>query len=256
MNGIKVTVQIKAREWILAITLGVLVLTAGCSPGSQSAGTASAPGSAASTAGDSAEAGKQLAIYRELLKIHNDAMASTIGQDIVSRFPNSPAATEVRQSLSAVQGRAKATAEQRRLQALWLYQVGPMEGGTQSTATLESLLPSAPGTVRLILRRHTDWGQSVFLFDSGHGFVCRQICTVTASFDGHPHRLQGFLPPSGEPAMFIKDDAGFLKLLEKSHKIDLQLDFQDRGKRDVVFEVGGFDPARWTPVGKSGHGRK
>lgn len=230
-------------------------LLAGCSQGDT--GHPPAAGRpAAAAAADPAEADKQLAIYRELLKIHNDAMAGTIGQDIVTRFAATPAATEVRQTLAGVQARARADAEQRRLKALWLYQTGPMEGGTQSTASLESLLPSAPGTVRLILRRHTDWGQSVFLFDSGRGFVCRQVCTVMARFDGHPHRLQGYLPPSGEPAMFIKDDAGFLRLLAKSRKIDLQVDFKDRGPREVVFEVGGFDPARWTPVGKPGHGRK
>lgn len=247
-STVTVTRWNKAGRWGLAASLlGLSVMAAGCSQGASGADEAAA-GKSSAAAASPAEADKQLAIYRELLKIHNDAMASTIGQDILTRFPTSPAAAEVGQTLKDVQARAKATAEQRRLQALWLYQTGPMEGGTQSTASLDSLLPSAPGTVRLILRRHTDWGQSVFLFDSGHGFVCRQVCTISASFDGHPYKLQGFLPPSGEPAMFIKDDRGFLKRLAKSRKIDLQVDFQDRGKREVVFEVGGFDPAKWVPV--------
>ncbi|MHC1480831.1 hypothetical protein ACYJW8_11295 [Frateuria aurantia] len=243
--------QRKAQRWVWMGSMLAIATLAACSHENSGGGTDSAPATVqTATPADPAEAGKQLAIYRELLKIHNDAMASTIGQDIVARFPASPAAAEVKQTLGDVEARAKATAERQRLQSLWLYQVGPMEGGTQSTASLDSLLPSAPATVHLILRRHTDWGQSVFLFDTGHGFVCKQVCTISAHFDGHPHKLQGFLPPSGEPALFIKDDRGFIKLLENTHKIDLELEFQDRGKREVVFEVGGFDPSKWLEVSK------
>lgn len=196
------------------------------------------------------EANNQLQTYRKMLQMKNDEMASQLGQEIVQQFPNSDAAKEVQQTLPAVQQRWKETSEKRRLTALWTYQVGPMEGGTQSTASLYSTSPSGDRAVRLVLRRHTKWGQSVFMFGTGHGFVCKGNCVIQAQFDGKLHPLRAFLPTTGEPAIFIRDDKPFIEAMEKTKRITMNVEMQDGGKQTLVFEVGGYDPTKWTEVGK------
>ena len=198
-----------------------------------------------------AEAAKQLDNYRQLVRIHNDEMAVAMGHTILERYPGSAAAQEVQQSLPGIEARYKADLEKRRLAALWLYQVSPMAGGTQSTASLNSLLPSGNNAIRLVLRRHNQWGQSVFLFGTGHGFSCKgTICTIPATFDGKPHPLKAYLPQTGEPAIFIKDDDAFIAALAKTGKIDMQPTLKDGGQQEVIFETGGFDASKWAAVPK------
>lgn len=200
---------------------------------------------------EAAEANSDLQTYRKMLQMKNDDMASQLGEEIVKQFPTSAAAKEVEQTLPQVEQRWKETSEKRRLAAMWSYQVGPMEGGTQSTASLYSTRPSGDHAVRLVLRRHTKWGQSVFLFGTGHGFVCKGNCIIPARFDDKSHPLRAFLPTTGnEPAVFIRDDKAFIEALEKTKRIEMDVETRDEGKRTLLFEVGGFDPSKWVPLGK------
>lgn len=196
------------------------------------------------------EANRQLQTYRQMLQMKNDEMAAQLGEAIVKQFPTSDAAKEVQQTLPDIEQRAKEATDKRRLTGLWTYQVGPMEGGTQSTASLYSSRPGGDRAVRLVLRRHTQWGQSVFLFGNGHGFVCKGNCTIQAQFDGKPHPLRAFLPTTGEPAAFIRDDKAFITAMEKTKRITIDVEMQDGGKQELVFETGGYDPSKWQAVGK------
>ncbi len=124
------------------------------------------------------EAAKKLETYQQLLKLHNDGPAVQLGHEIVDKYPDTPAAAEVKKTLDDLETNYKAASEKARLTALWLYQTSPMQGGTQSTATIQSTRPTGEETVRLILRRHTAWGQTVFLYaTAGKGFVCKGDCT-------------------------------------------------------------------------------
>lgn len=230
----------------LATTLGTLLALAGCS---QSGDQAQAPQQAQAPADDSAS---KLDTYRQLLRIGNDEMAVTMGKEIISRYPNSAAAQEVQQSLPAIEKRYTENSEKSRLAGLWLYQVSPMAGGTQSTATIYSSQPSGDDRVRLVLRRHTEWGQNAFLFNSGaHGFVCKGVCSIKATFDGKPGAISAFAPSTGEPALLFKDDKGFIAQLEKAKKITMDVTTQDGEKKEtLVYEVGGFDADKWQPVTK------
>src|SRR6185312_14614680 len=143
---------------------------------------------------DTAAAAGNLATYRQLLKLHNDEMVVTMGKDIVSRFPGSDAAKEVEQTLPAIEKRYEANREKNRLAGLWTYQVAPMAGGTQSTASIYSTRAGDSDPVRLVLRRHTSWGQSAFLYGSKPGFLCRGNCTITGKADGKPVRIKAFTP--------------------------------------------------------------
>lgn len=219
----------------------------GCSP----QGGAAVPDAQQQTQADAATANANLETYRQLLRIHNDEMAVTMGKDIVSRFPTSAAAVEVQQTLPAIEQRYRENSEKTRLAALWWYQVAPMAGGTQSTATIRNSQPGSAEPVKLVLRRHTQWGQSVFLFGSGHGFVCRGTCTLALTVDGKSVRSKAFAPPTGEPALMFRDDKGFIAMLRKARKISMDVTLVDGEKKQtLVYEVGGFDPAKWLEPGK------
>ncbi len=236
-------------RYVPAALCGVLLL-ASCS---QQGGTAAPTAAQQQAQAQAADAARNLDTYRQLLRIGNDAMAVELGHDILNRYPGSPAAKEVQQTLPPIEKRWQEVSEKNRLAALWLYQVAPMAGGTQSTASIESSgdLGSAP--VRLVLRRHTAWGQSVFLYGSGHGFVCRGNCTLPATVDGKPMGIKAYAPSTGEPALMIRDDRGFIALLRKAKKITLTVTPVDGEKKlQLVYEVGGFDPAKWVPLPRHG----
>ncbi|UPG85382.1 hypothetical protein L2Y94_19075 [Luteibacter aegosomatis] len=231
----------------IAALLAVLGLAACSSPQDQQA----ASPQAAAANDTNADAAKKLEIYQQLLKLHNDGPAVQIGHEIVDKFPDSPAAAEVKKTLGPLEANYKQTTEKNRLAALWLYQVSPMQGGTQSTATIQSSRPSGDETVRLILRRHTDWGQSVFLYAvAGKGFVCKGDCSLKASFDGKAKTIKAFRPPTGEPALLFRNDAQFLKDLANTRRLTIDVVTVSRGETTLTFETGGFDADKWQTVAK------
>lgn len=230
---------------------GASMLLIGCAPHTDPApGAPSSPQQARN-----ADAAEKLDTYHQLLRINNEQMVVEMGHDILARYPNTPAAQEVQQSLPAIEQRYKISSEKNRLAARWLYQVSPMAGGTQSTATIDSSQPAGDARVRLVLRRHTQWGQNAFLYGAGHGFVCRGSCTVAATVDGRSVGIKAFAPTTGEPALMIRDDKPFIAMLQKAKKITMNVTLVDGEKKQaLVYEVAGFDPAKWTRVGKSAKG--
>lgn len=231
----------------IAALLAATALATACSQ--QQDPTPAQPQAAASDA--NAEAAKKLEIYQQLLKLHNDGPAVQIGHEIVDRYPDTPAAAEVKKTLDPLEKNFKETSEKNRLAALWLYQVSPMQGGTQSTATIQSSHPTGEEQVRLILRRHTDWGQSVFLYAvAGKGFVCKGDCNLKASFDGKAKTIKAFRPPTGEPALLFRNDAAFLKDLAKTKRLTIDVVTVTRGETTLTFETGGFEPSKWQDLPK------
>jgi hypothetical protein len=225
--------------------IAVAALAACSSPQDQQAAQAPAPDDRA------ADAAKKLETYQQLLKLHNDGPAVQLGHEIVDKYPDTPAAAEVRKTLEPLEANYKAASEKARLGALWLYQTSPMQGGTQSTATIQSSRPTGEETVRLILRRHTAWGQSVFLYaTTGKGFVCKGDCSLKATFDGKPKTIKAFRPPTGEPALLFRNDAQFLKDLAKTKRLTIDVVTISRGETTLTFETGGFDPEKWAPLPK------
>ena len=234
------------RIYLVTALVGIAIASSGCSQQS----SAPAP-EAVEAQADAAKAGNDLNTYRELLRINNDAMAVTMGKSIVEHFPDSTAAAEVQKTLPDIEKRYRENSEKNRLAGLWGYQVAPMAGGTQSTATIMNSEPVTGERVKLVLRRHTKWGQNVFLFGSGKGFVCGRACTLNVSVDGKLHHIKAFAPPTGEPALMISDDKGFLKLLSDAHKVSIDVTLADgRRKETLVYEVSGFVPSRWSQLEK------
>lgn len=220
-------------------------MAVGCSqtPAPTPAQTAAAPHAATN-----AEAAKKLSLYQQMLSAHHDDLAVPIGQEIVADFPDTPAATEVQKTLPQIETAAKAKAESDRLTALWSYQSAMQSGVRQYSASINSSKPGGDAAVQLILRRHAKWGQSVYLFGAGHGFVCKNLCDVPMRFDGRRETWKAYLPKTGEPALFIKDDKRFIAALSKTKTIEMDITSKDRGKEKLTFEVGGYDPAKFPPL--------
>lgn len=221
---------------------------AACSPGGNQANpSAAAPANQQDA--NAQQAAQKLKLYRQMLASHRDDLAAPIGEEIVADYPNTSAAAEVHKTLPGIQAKAKATAERDRLAALWLYQTGTQSGGRQISASIGSR-QGGEAAVRLILRRHSKWGQSVYLFGSGQGFVCKDQCEVPMRFDGKAEKWKAYLPKTGEPALFIKDDARFIKAMERAKVIEMDVVTKDHGKQTLTFEVGGYAPAKFPQLPK------
>ncbi|MCK9538200.1 hypothetical protein [Dokdonella sp.] len=225
---------------ILLPVVAALALLA-CSPAPAPPAVAPAP---------AAQGEKELALYRTLREQGSWEYAAPIGKEIVERYPASAAATEVAATLAETTARAEAQVTRRRLERLWSYQSGTESGGQQVSASIYSDGGVAAERVRLVLRRHSDWGQSVYLYGSGKGFVCRGNCRIEAHFDAAPRKLAAYRPDTGEPALFIADDKDFIARLSRAQVIRMDVVEQDRGKRSLTFEVGGFDAAKFPPLAR------
>jgi hypothetical protein len=226
-------------------TLAIALLLAACSA------PAPPPAETVAAQASEAQANKELAIYRQLQQEKSWELAAPIGEGIVSRFPGSLAAREVGETLADTTAKASAIASRRRLERLWSYQSGKESGGNQSTASIYSDDAVESRRVRLVLRRHSDWGESVYLYDGGKGFTCRGTCRVTAHFDDQVRQLKAYLPPTGEPALFIEGEKDFVDRLQRAQELRLEVTGKDGQRRTLHFEVGGFAPARWKPPARA-----
>lgn len=237
-----------AIAFVLIATATALAIT-GCSQ--QGASPPAAPSASAQAAANEAAAQKELKLYQQMLDEHSDELAAPVGQEIVQKYPGTSAAAEVQKTLPEIEARSKAKAEHDRLANLWYYQTANMDG-LQHTASTYSSQPSGNNRVRLVLRRHVKWGQSVYLFapDGSKGFVCKGSCNVVMRVDGKREAWKAYLPKTGEPAMFIKDDKRFIAVLKKAKVIEMDVTTRDHGKETLKFEVGGYDPSRFLSLSK------
>ena len=230
----------------LLLALGVIAACSKPAPTEPPTPTASAP-----SRGPSAAA--QFVLYQQMVDAGSAELAVPLGDEILAKFPDSAEAAKVRESIEALRAKATAETESRRLGRLWAYQVAPMGGGQQSTASINARDAEAAGKerVRLVLRRHTEWGESVFLYGNEPGFTCAKACRLAMQFDDSAKRtLAASIPPTGEPAIFIEDDKVFVAALQKAKAVSIDVVEKGGKPRTLVFEVGGFDPAKFEPMPK------
>ncbi|MFZ1391852.1 MAG: hypothetical protein WAS23_09710 [Dokdonella sp.] len=200
-----------------------------------------------------AKAEQHYAMYEQRLKADNAELALPLGEELLKLYPDSAAATRVRPGIEALREKATSEGESRRMARLWTYQTSPMAGGTQSTATIYSNDDSAAAgdKVRLVFRRHTEWGQSVFLYGSEPGFTCAKNCRVTMTFDdAAPMSMEGSIPPTGEPAIFIEEDKAFIAKVGKAKKVAIEVAEKGKPPRTLHFDVGGYEAEKFLPLGK------
>jgi hypothetical protein len=240
------TRRFSKRTLTLFAAVTASMLMSACSQ--QGSTPPAAPSASAQAAANEAAAGKELKLYQQMLAEHSDVLAAPVGEEIVRKYPGTSAAAEVQKTLPQVQAAAKAKAEHDRLASLWYYQTANVDG-EQSTASTYSE-PRSANSVRLVLRRHVKWGESVYLFapDGSKGFVCNDLCNVVMRFDGKRETWKAYLPKTGEPAMFIKNEKRFIAAMQKTKVIEMDVTTKDQGKKTLKFEVGGYDPAKFLPT--------
>jgi hypothetical protein len=223
------------RRIACSVAIGLAALVAACSEkNAPPAATAAAQPAAKS------QAAKSLDMYRELLQSSSYELAGPIGQEIVAKYPASPEAKEVQETLTDTIAKAEAITTRRRLERLWIYQSGKESGGDQTSASIYNSQPVAD-RIRLVLRRHSQWGQSVYLFGTGKGFECARSCTITTRFDdGSPEKLKAYLPETGEPAIFISDDKAFIVKMDNAEKVSFDVTPKGKAPETLVYEVGGY----------------
>jgi hypothetical protein len=229
------------------LSLLLCVSIAACSggnspPPSPQPATATAP-----VAANEAQAAKEAEVYEQMRASGSWDVALTLGNEVLTKFAGTKAAAQVQQSIGEVRAKGEAQANQHRLARLWTYTATPEAGGTQYAAAIGSKnVLGANAKVRLVLRQHPKWGQSVYLLLDGAKFDCSKGCaTLPVAFDATPaQRMRATIPPTGEPALFIDDDKAFIAKLEKAQSVVISATIKDLGDKTMEFEIGGYDPSK------------
>jgi len=232
-----------------AVVVSLSLMLAACSRGAPPPAANAAASAQATTA---ASAAKEAALYEQMRASASWDVALSLGNEVLKKYPGTAAATQVQQSIGDVQAKVDAQANTRRIGRLWSYASAAEPGGTQYTAAIASKNPLARGDasstprIRLVLRQHPKWGDSVYLLLNNATFDCRKGCaTLPVSFDAAPaQHMKATIPPTGEPALFIDDYKGFVGKLEKAQTVAIGVTLKDLAATTVEFEVGGYDRSR------------
>jgi hypothetical protein len=226
--------------WPIAISVGLLAC-------SQTPAPPPPDPAAAAKADADAKANKQLALYDQMRTSGSADIAVNLGDEIVKTYPNTAAAAQVSKTLGDLRDKATRETESKRLARLWAYNSVPEAGGTQFSAAIPSK-QSLPGNarIRLVLRQHPKWGQSVYLLLDNATFDCSKGCaTLPVAFDDAPaQRMKATIPPTGEPALFIDDNKGFIARMEKAKTVSIDVTIKNIGAKTEIFEVGGYDASK------------
>jgi hypothetical protein len=227
-----------------AIALAAVLMLAACS------GNDAPPvdPAVAAKAAAEARAAKEGALYDQMRQSGSWDIAVSLGNEILAKYAGTQTAARVQQTIAETREKSAAIADSHRLARLWSYTATAEDGGTQyaaAIATKQALkLPNA--RLRLVLRQHPKWGQSVYLLLDNATFDCKGGCaTLPVSFDGaKAQRMRATIPPTGEPALFIDDDKGFIAKMGKSKIVAIGANVKGLGETTFEFEVGGFDAAK------------
>ncbi len=194
-----------------------------------------------------AKANKQLALYDQMRTSGGSDIAANLGDEIVKTYPNSAAAAQVQKTLGELHAKVTRESESKRLSRLWVYNNVPEAGGTQYSAAIASK-EALPGSarLRLVLRQHPKWGQSVYLLLDNATFDCSKGCaTLGVAFDdASGQRMKATVPPTGEPALFIDDNKDFIARMEHAKTVSINVTIKNVGAKSEVFEVGGYDASK------------
>lgn len=230
-----------------ALALFALLLAA-CSGGNAPPPTDPA---IAAKAAFEARAAQEGTLYDQMRQSGSWDVAVSLGDEVLAKYPGTQTAQRVQQTIAQTRAKAAANAQTHRLAGLWNYTAATEDGGTQYAAAIATQVPIAPNArLRLVLRQHPKWGRSVYLLLDNAKFDCKGGCvTLPVSFDGaKPQRMKATIPPTGEPALFIDDDKGFIAKMEKAGTVAIDVNIAGQGEKRATFEVGGFVAGNWMPA--------
>jgi hypothetical protein len=200
---------------------------------------------------NTAAAQQAVALFEQARADGRGQLARAYAEDILAKYPGSQAAAQVRAVLPEVEQMANAERERTRLANLWIYHaVGEVKGTTYTAFIYETSAGDKPRDERpqLVLRRHPEWGQNVYVLLPGGRFACGARCNINIKIDDKaPARFEASQPDGAPvPAMFVEEDARFFEALKTAQWVELELPVRG-GKTSLRFEVGGIDLARMGP---------
>lgn len=235
------------KRSLLVLAIGAAFALAGCN----NAEKLEAEKQARHARAAEAKSAERLASLKQLRASGREDLALNLAEDIVRSFPGTAAAKEVAPMIEEMRAKVAADAEGRRLADLWVYHSGEDAdaGGVVRSAYLFSsntLGPAEAGQeaprARLVLRRHPQWGDDVYLLTGRGHFSCGNPCTVSVQFDdAAPTDYPGKLPETGEPAMFVEDFRTFVTTLPGAQRVRFTVTLDDGSTHVPEFEVGGYD---------------
>lgn len=200
-------------------------------------------------------AAQQLSQYRATLAMGREDLALNFAEDLLNRFPGSAAAKEVEAEIGALRGKAQAQQDKQRLEGLWTYHAVPHESGEGTVYTAFLYSEGASGNspaaedeprLRMVIRRHPEWGESVYLLSDAGAYACGEPCPMRIAFDeGEWIDASGTPADSGSaPALFIERDfSSLLGDFRSTRRFRVEIPLAD-GSREFGFEIDGLDAER------------
>ena len=230
----------------LATALALVILLAACA--------AEEGGAPEVSAADQASAAKLLASYESARSGENWEVAETYADQLRKKFPDTEAAAKLAPTVEQVRKQAGQARELRRLRGLWDYQAVAVDKGVQRSASIYSrTAPVEEGELaatpdgQLVLRDHPSWGRSAYLLLAQSRFDCGKPCAMQISFDDGPAQsFSGKQADSGKgPALFIVDREKFTAAMAGAKQVRIVLPKGSGTIPALVFEVSGYDAARF-----------
>ena len=199
-----------------------------------------------------AAAAAALTEVRDARTSQRPELAHVYAEKLLQQYPGSRAANELAAEMTAIRAAADAAREHSRLEKLWVYHAveDKKARGTVYTAYLngETDAVEAP-TLRLVLRRHPEWGQDTFLQMENGDFACKGDCPTQLQFDAKAERFPlSRADGAPVPTLFIDDDKRLLARVDAAKTLQFTLPVSDRRSITWRFELAGFDSSRLGPA--------
>ncbi len=238
--------QVRGR-WLL-VPLAILLLSA-CGPSAKQLAEQKAANEQMQA---EAAANAQARNYVQARDAGQYDLAQAYARQLLHDAPDSVAAKEVRATLDDTNVKADELRDKRRLRALWSYNTELLDGGGDNNVVYSASIyatkdPNFNGDqvpVRLVMRRHPQWGRSAYLVLDHGEFDCPPGCKVSVQFDDKPPMMMASSKSDqNRQAMFIDDEKTLRDALDQVRVITFQTHVDGR-PRTLSFEVGGFDRAQ------------
>jgi hypothetical protein len=183
-----------------------------------------------------ADANLQMQHFNEAKTAGRNELALNFADYLARNHPDSAAWKTVQPQAEALRGKLAAEAETKRLREAWAYH--------DADGVKTAYLYSKDKQARLVLRRHPEWGDDVYLLTEHGKFACGSPCTVSVQFDdGAAQTYPASIPETGEPAIFVEDFKKFVPALPDATLVRITATLDDGSTVTPEFEVAEYSTA-------------
>jgi hypothetical protein len=183
-----------------------------------------------------ADANLQWQHFNEAKTAGRNELALNFADYLARNHPDSPAWKAVQPQAEELRARLEAEAQTRRLREAWAYH---SDAGVKT-----AYIYSKDKQARLVLRRHPEWGDDVYLLTERGKFTCGSPCTVSVQFDDAPAQTYpASIPETGEAAIFVEDFRKFVPALPDATVVRITATLDDGTAVTPEFEVAEYSTA-------------